>query len=1228
MLTAVLFLLATTGAWAQDIAALSPSLVNKTNLAAGSDLKTTSLQEFMNEFKKTYQNIYYSYESNTLKSVSVNYDVLDASKQSNPDIALNKVLSTAGLVFEKVKEVYVIKEATQKKKEENFAISASVITAAAETADFVVKGKVSDNNGGIAGATVSEKGTSNATTTDNEGNFSLNVANTSATLVISSVGYTTQEVAVDGKSQVNIMLAANAQELEGVVVTALGISKAKKSLAYSVAEVKSEDLVKAGNPSLMKSLDGKVSGVNLTSLSSDPTSSVLVNIRGTTAMPTKSDGNVSIKGQPLYVIDGIPVGTQTFTPKDGVDFGNIISQLNPEDIDNITILKGGSAGALYGADGGNGVVMITTKSGKSGKKGLGVSYTITALADQPYQFIDEQMDYGQGERAFEWQYDNTDTWGPKLDGSFSSDYWDVKEQQWKNKPMISYYENRVKAYLQTGNTITNNISVHGNYDKGSFRVSLSNMDNKGVMPNTKTNQKSITLNTNYNLTNNIRISVSSSYIRTYSPNKANSVGSNGVINNLLFNFPANLQPLDEMRNYWLTGFEGIQQNGAIMKDNGVDVDTDNPWWTTYERIHRFSRDNYFGKIQLDWKLSDAFSLLVRTGMENVKENYELRTSWGKTAMDRKFTDGDGQFVTGNNNSLTVNSDVILSYNNNFGKLSLNASVGGNYGYGNNNSLTMNANKLSTPALFTIFNAMPGQLLIDRNATGWGVGQTYSAYGTATLGYDNQVFLDVTGRNDWKGILKEEKINYFYPSVSLSWVASETFKLPEAFDLVKLRGAWADVGNGLTRRRSVDTYSYDPSNWGAAKTVSINASLVDPDIKAMHSLTKEAGIDIWMLKNRIRFDFTYFIKDQKDQIDNIPTVEGTGYSGMLTNIGDVRSKGHEWGLGITPVKTKNLSWDINATLTHYKATITRLSDKFAPNGYAFAGYDGKTTIKIAVGEEIGNIYEQNPILRVKTGKYAGMPLLDGSGGEFQTSGDERDRGKLGNYNPDFILGLNTTLRYKQFALTLVGSLRQGGKYISVNQQYLESNGRVSTTLSSGPNNPWWSGGRDESLGGHPWPAENSSAYAAINNNNDGQRSDWNDASYAKGVFINPDFTGDNPGDADYIVNGADPNNTFYQIPYNSYGDVIWDFSATRTYDATNFKLREIALAYTLPNTLTNRFRINSATLSFIGRNMFQWNASGRHEDPESAFSGVGTGQGVLRASLPSIRSFGVKLGVEF
>jgi TonB-linked SusC/RagA family outer membrane protein len=938
-------------------------------------------------------------------------------------------------------------------------------------------------------------------------------------------------------------------------------------------------------------------------------------------MPTIGDRDVSKKGQPLYVIDGVAIGMKSFSSKDGVDFGNILSQLNPEDIESITVLKAGSAGALYGSEGGNGVVMITTKSGRGGKKGIGVNVSSSFTTDYAYNFLESQHLFGQGERAYEWQYDNTDTWGPKLDGSYSARYWNVLNQAWENGPQVSSGENRMQAYLRNGNTLNNTVSINGNYDQGAFRLSFSNLGNAGVMPNTKTSQNTISLNSEYKLTKNVKVSVNANYITSFSPNKANMAGSNSVLNDLLFNFPDNLQPLGDMHNYWLKGFEGVLQNGAIMKDPAANgVAQNNPWFLTYENIHRFSRNNFFGKMQVDWTVSKNWSLLLRSGLENNTENYELRKSWGNRS------DLYGQFNPSQSESSLINNDAILTYNNNFGKFSFNASAGGNYTYGKSAVSDMNAGDLAVPALFSLANAKAGTLTASY---GWGTSQSSSLYGTASLGYDNQFFLDLTGRKDWKGVLDEEKISYFYPSVSGSWIVSQTFKLPSVVDLFKVRLGWADVGNGLTRQRNVDTYSFEALDWGTVKTVNISAALVDPNIKPMHTITKEVGFDLWLAKKRAVFDFTYFVKDQVDQIDQIPTVQGTGFTGMLTNIGDVRGKGFEWGLTLVPVQTKDWTWDLTASFTKYKATITSLSAQFAPNGYVFASYDGKTKVKIAEGEEIGNIYEENPILKVKTGKYTGMYLLD-SDGKFQKSSDERDRGKLGNFNPDFILGVNSNLKYKSFMLSAVGSFRVGGEYVSVNQQYMESNGRALSTIAAGPNNPVWVGGRDAAHGGLPWPAAGASDYDAINDWNEERYSDFNDASYVHGVFLNPDFSG-NPAtatDEDYIVNGADPNNTFYDFPYNAYGDAIWNFTSTRTYDATNFKLREVTLSYSIPANLTNKLRVYDVTVSLIARNIYQWNKNGRNEDPESAFSGVGTNQGILRATLPSIGSYGFKIALNF
>ncbi|MCK9411154.1 MAG: SusC/RagA family TonB-linked outer membrane protein [Prolixibacteraceae bacterium] len=1093
-------------------------------------------------------------------------------------------------------------------------------------AQNAITGTVTDDTGSpLPGASVVVKGTTHGVITDVNGKYNLSVP-ANARLVVSFVGMTNSEVAVGANKTINIQLKTSTVGVEEVVVTAMGITRAKKSLAYSVSAVKSDDLVKGGNANVLKSLDGKVSGVNLVSLSSDPTSSVLVNIRGTTAMPSVGDGNVSLKGQPLYVIDGIPVGNQGVSAINGVDFGNILSQLSPEDIETVTVLKGGSAGALYGSAGGNGVIMITTKSGKGGKKGLGVSFTTAVTVDSPYMMLEQQQLYGQGGRGDDWAWDTTDQWGPRLDGSRTENFWNVKTQAFETKPMYAANENRLDAYLQNGSTVTSNVNVNGNYEKGSFRFSLGKMENNGVMPNTKTNQWSATMASEYKLNDKIKISANANYTRTHSPNKANVAGGSGILNGLMYNMPSNMQPLSDMKDYWLTGFNGVLENGMIMQPGGVNVKAANPWWVTYERINIFSRNNFFGKLQMDWKFNDQFALLLRSGMDNIQENYEYRQSFGTTNLANRPASGDGAFMVNESNSLSINSDAILTYNKTVNKFDISVSGGVNYAYGTSNGYYVSAGALSVPGLFTIANVFPGRLTANY---GWGTGPSISAYGTADIGWDKQVFVGVTGRNDWIGNLKEEKINYFYPSVSLSWVASETFKLPEAFNLVKARLGLANVGNGLVKQRSVDTYTFESPDWsGSVKTANINASLVDPNIKPMTSVTKEIGLDVWMLNKKLAFDFTYFIKDQNNQLGGIPLVQGTGFTNMTTNVGDVRNKGYEWGLTVSPVRTKDWNWDITGNFTHYKATIIRLSEKFAPAGYIFGNYDGKAKVKIAEGEEIGNIYEENPSLKVKEGIYKGQYLLSNKG-KIQRSADEKDREQIANFNPDYIIGINTTIRYKSFSLNLVGSLRKGGKYVSVNRQYQDSNGASFESVSSGPDNPRWSGGRDEATGGHAWPAIGASKYASVNAYNDGNHSDLHDAGYAKGVFVNPNLpAGTIPTDADYIVNGADPNNTYYDIPTDAFGDVIWNFTSTRAFDATNFKLREVSLSYNLPKSATSALHVNNVNVSLIGRNVFQWNASGRNEDPESAFSGVGQNQGILRATLPPVRSLGFKLSFDF
>lgn len=1083
-----------------------------------------------------------------------------------------------------------------------------------------ITGRVVDEKGvAIPNVTVSIVGQKKAVATDIKGFYKIN-ANDNDVLSFTYLGYKTVTVMVNDKTQINVTLNSEVATMNDVVITALGISRKKKSLGYAVADVKGDDLTNGGSSNFVKSLDGRMSGVNFTQASTDPAGSVFVTIRGATSL---SLPNSTANSQPLYIIDGIPLGTNAITNKNGVDFGNLLSQLNPEDIESVSVLKGASAGALYGSQAGNGVIMITTKSGKGGKKGLGVNFNTSMVIDKPYNFFETQTEYGVGIRSAPGGYvaGGGYDWGPKLDGSFNISRWNTLTQKNETVPFLGAGENRLKAYMVDGMTNNYNLSIANSTDKGSFRFSVGKMDNTGIMPNNHTNRMTFNLNASYNISEKVKLAVNSNYISQFSPNKSSA--NNDVVELLTFAFLGHFQPVQEMKNIWLTGYEGIKQNAPAFKPNG-DPYADNPYMFTYAEINTFKKDNFFGKAELEWKLTEPLKLLLRSGMDYNSDNYEYKLSKGFTDNNKK----DGRYSSQATSTFSVNSDIMLMWNKDFGKISTSATAGYNFVYGNAYDNFANAGKLVRANDFSLGNAVAGTLTAGNS---WGISKTQSGYLTTQVGYDNQIFIDLSGRYDQGGILEEDKNHHFYPSASLSWLASQTFKLPAIIDLFKLRAGIAQVGHGIGKPRSNNTFSFNSVDYGAAKILNIGGQLVDPNIKPEITNSYEAGFDIAFAKKRIAFDFTMFTKTHENQTDYIPTSPGTGYSGILTNVGTVQSKGIELGLNLVPVRSQNWNWDLAAFFTKSDAHITKLSKTYVPNGYTFYGNGPNINIRMAEGERIGTLWDNNVVKKMPaTSKYAGMIVLDNTG-QWTTSNNEKDRTAIGNYNPDFIIGFNTTLRYKAFKLTTVASLRVGGDYISNVTRRAVTNGHSPLTIGDNVNgtNPYTAGGRDAASGGLPWPVATQMKYpymAALVQNYKNYGAYAEDASYFRGVWLKPG--GDPNNDNDYIVNGADPLATFYYLPGMVLGAQYWQFSQTLIRDATNFKIKEVVLEYQLPTALLQKVKIQSATIGFVARNIFQWNKSGEKGDPEAAFEGIGQNQGTIGKALPSVASYGFKLGVNF
>ena len=1263
MLTALVFLLATTGSWAQDVAALTPSLANKNNPVPESDQKTTSLQEFMNEFKKLYENIYYSYESNTLNSVNVSYNALDVSQQGNPDLALNKVLSTAGLMFEKIKDVYIIKQAKQKFSQ-SFAIPAAVVETAtiAGAADFAVRGRISDNNGAVAGATVTEKGTSNATTTDNNGNFSITVANSSATLVITYIGYASQEIAVNGRGNINITLESSAQELEQVVVTSLGMKKEKRSLGYSISSVNAKDMETGGTSNVLKSVEGKVTGVQMNSLTSSPTSSVMFNIRGATSLAgIMGASNINNATQPLIVLNGVALGSNTVGSVSGIDAGNFISTLNPNDIESISVLKGASAAALYGASAGNGVIMITTKSGAGAKKGLGVSVTSATSFDQAYSAPPVQRTFFQGDEDGSALTDDKKGLGWHIDDKVNNNEpvwrWNLQTQEWEKSVLQARGDqNPLLAFLETGVMADNNVAVTGNYDKGNYRLNIGNMVHNAVVPGNKTKRNSVSFDAKYNVTSKFSVSSQASWSHTFVPNQShvyNKREDNPLAHAM--SMPINMPKMSEWEQAdpWITGWEGQYQNTPYLKNPGEDrlsrvnpstgkdgaVGKNGPYFAAKNVIRSFTKDVFFGKVQLDYKIIDPLLLTLRSGISQEIFALERKTPWGSERQEL------GVYEQNQSNSLSVRNDVLLAYNKRFldSRLSLDALGGFSYNYGQGNSSGFGGSELSRPNDFS-FGALPAN--VKQNSPWFNRGypsHSYGAYATASIGWQNMVYVELSGRNDWVGILPHEKDNHFYPGASLSWIASETFNMGKVFNFLKLRGGYAETGYGIGKPINLDSYGFT-GTWNGITRGTVGGNPVDPNIKPELNVTKELGIDFRAADNRISGEFTVYSKDHINQIQSLPMVGSSGFTSILTNMGAVKSTGIEASLMVTPVRNKN--WQVNLTgnISTFKSVIDELDPRFSERFY---NYEGRAQVSLFKGSHVGDLYARDPIGYIQTGKYKGMMLtgLDGIIEEAVTTTDYiKNNAFLGNINPKAIYGFVADARYKNFRLNVVMSLRSGGIFISETQKIMIDDGMADIMALYGDKyNQYWTGGRF--AGGLPSMPNPDDVFTGAGFENYREKmqelmtmynGDPRYFGYWNAVFINPnvDLSSLTPeeklslSDDSYIKNGDDPLNTIYMNPYNMEGQELWSGAQFRTHDATSLKLKEINLTYTFNRSLAQKLRCQDISITAFAKNVMFWAKNKMNEDPETAFyDGVG-GMGVADFGLPPIRTMGIKIGVNF
>ncbi len=904
-----------------------------------------------------------------------------------------------------------------------------------------VTGKVTDSkNEPLPGATVLVKGTSRGTVTDIDGSYSIQ-ATTGETLVFSFVGFESKEAQVGTASQVDIILSEGLA-LNEVVVTALGVERQTKALGYSVQAVDGSQFTEARETNVINSLSGRVAGVQITNSSTGIGGSTRVTIRGESSLNINAN-------QPLFVVDGVPISNNIVgssgRSNQETDYGNAAGEINPDDVASMTVLKGPAAAALYGSRAANGAILITTKSAK-GKKGLGVTINSNITFDETLRMPQWQDKYGQGNNGtFEFRNgagagvsDGVDeSWGPEMDKGVNIAQFDsprsesgfrggdlnapasstITKTPWVSRP------NNIDEFFQTGITRSNNFSIEGSNEKSNVRLSWTNLDQTGIIPNTDLKRNTLSMNGGINVTDKLTVNSTFNYQNTDSGNRPNiSYGTESLM--YLWIWYGRQVDTRNLRNYWMPGLEGVQQFNYNYNYH------DNPYFNVYENTNGQSKGRVFGNVSATYKFTPKLSLMVRSGLDTYNELRDRRRAFSTQRFRRGSYREDNIFFS------EQNSDFLLSYSETTKSTwSYSVAVGGNAMRQNNRYLETVAPELLIPNIYNFTNSAVNLQISQANSEK----RINSIYGFGQIGYKNVLFLDVTGRNDWSSTLPINNNSYFYPSATLSAVVSDMITLPSAISFFKLRGAYAEVGN------DTDPYSlanvYNPATaWGSIQAKSESSRLANANLLPERTASIEAGFDARFLNGRLGLDFTYFNNETKNQIIPIELDIATGYASRIINAGRIQNKGIEVMLNGTPIKTASgLTWNFFANFTRTRGKVLELTDELKT--YSMTGRNG-ANIQARVGERMGNIYGAG-FARVAdpASPYFGQIIHTATG----TPTVDPTLKLQGNHNPDWMLGLQNNVSYKGLSLGFLFDYRHGGIVVSRTKTIGSTSGQLKETL---------------------------------------------------------------------------------------------------------------------------------------------------------------------------------------
>ncbi|WP_461152074.1 SusC/RagA family TonB-linked outer membrane protein [Spirosoma pulveris] len=859
-----------------------------------------------------------------------------------------------------------------------------------------VRGRVTGEGGEpIYGANVVLKGSRQGVVTDEKGDYRIQVPKGS-TLTISFIGYTAKDVPVGNNSTLNVSLAPQSSVLNEVVVTALGIKKERKSLGYSTTEIKGEELTQARSVNVANSLVGKVAGLNITSTATGQSGSSRITIRG--------NGSIGGNNQPLIVVDGIPINNDNLGSVGmwgGSDKGDGISSLNPDEIESMNVLKGATAAALYGSRASNGAILVTTKGGRV-SKGIGVEVNSNFVAEDLLikHFKDYQYEYGAGNNGQKpttaLEATTSNSWGGKLDGT------NVMQYDGIARPYVAQRDNLINFY-KTGNTFTNSVALSGASEKVTYRLSMNNLDNRGIIPNNTLHRNNFALNTNATLGKDLIVVANVKYITERNHNRPRLSDSPGNANYTLFTMPTSL-PVSTMRDnvYDGQGYEKVWSENIYVQ---------NPYFAINDYKQDDKKDRVIAALEPTYAVTSWLSLMARLGFDTYTyRNTEItptgtayQTNGGYNTNLRNFTESN----------YSLNATIKHSLTNDIG---FNLLLGGNLMKQVNRLDNYNGNGFNIPFFYDISNINPDARSITYNYIEKRIN---SVYASADLSYKNFLFVNLGGRNDWFSTLAPDKNSIFYPSVGSSFVVTEAFKLPAAINFAKLRGSWAQAGGDTDPYNLSLYYSLTGAHLGQALGQINGSQVPNSNLRPLTSSTFEIGLESRLFNNRFGIDFAVYSRNTTNDIVAASISGTSGFSTALFNVGQITNKGIELLLNYDIVKGRNFTWDASFNFAYNKNRVISLYGDLQNLQVG----DPARSQAAYVFQEIGQ-----PFSLIKGFNYkrdaSGNVVYDAQGFPLKT-----DLVSYGTGVSPITLGFTNSFRYKGIGLSFLIDGKFGGKIYS-------------------------------------------------------------------------------------------------------------------------------------------------------------------------------------------------------